>query len=252
MELSDDLCSDALDRLLAPRPLRFYPALLSTESDAMAWARAGAPSGAVVVARYQASPRGRSGLYWVVDSEQDVAFSLIWWPRLPERRVGWIYTVATSGLADVVGERAEIEWPDQVYEGEQKRGAVGLQTGQDALGRSWAVINLHLANVSHPRAPWVKRIVEAVERRYSSPDEEVLVDYLPRCRTIGRSLVARLIPLGTSGPRVAGEAVGSVQDGGLVIRTDEGSRIVVLPQSLGILEERSGDPGDETEQLPGL
>ena len=61
MGLDDDLAADALAADLPGRPLRSYPALLSTEADALAWARAGGPGGAVVVAGYQASPRGRAG-----------------------------------------------------------------------------------------------------------------------------------------------------------------------------------------------
>jgi BirA family biotin operon repressor/biotin-[acetyl-CoA-carboxylase] ligase len=64
--LDDDLAADVLAADLPGRPLRSYPALLSTEADALAWARAGAPDGAVVVAGYQASPRGRAGLPWQV------------------------------------------------------------------------------------------------------------------------------------------------------------------------------------------
>ncbi|HWH34036.1 MAG TPA: hypothetical protein VNT56_01805 [Acidimicrobiales bacterium] len=56
----DDLSAGVLAAALPDRPLRSYPAPLSTEADALAWARAGAPVGAVVVADYQAAPRGRS------------------------------------------------------------------------------------------------------------------------------------------------------------------------------------------------
>lgn len=57
MELSTDLSAHALAEALPGRPVRSYPAMLSTEADALAWARAGADDGAVVVAGYQAAPR---------------------------------------------------------------------------------------------------------------------------------------------------------------------------------------------------
>ena len=61
-----DLDPDVLAQALPGRPVRSYPALLSTDADAQAWARTGASAGAVVVADYQASPRGRGGLPWTV------------------------------------------------------------------------------------------------------------------------------------------------------------------------------------------
>lgn len=236
MEIGGSFSGEELANVMGARPHRLYTAVVSTESAAMAWARAGAPSGSLVVARYQVSPRGRSGLEWQVDHATDIAFSLILRPTLPERRMGWLYTLATSGLADLVGGDAQIEWPDQVYVGKHNRGAVGVQSGEDGNGRQWAVIDLHLIAVPNPREPWIKRMAEAVERRYESSDEDVLIDYLPRCRTIGRRIVARLLRTGPTGRTVTGEAVGAVEDGGLVVRTEDQSRLVVLPQSLGTLE----------------
>lgn len=48
---------------------------------------------------------------------------------------------------------------------------------------------------------------------------------------------ARLIPLGPGGPQVTGEAVDSVEDGALVVKTEKGNRVAVRPQHLGILED---------------
>ncbi len=240
MDLNIDLSAEALAETMLARPVRFYQALLSTDSDATAWARAGAPEGALVVAGYQASPRGRSGVYWNVDHESDLAFSLVLRPKLPALREGWLYTLSTSGLADALGDQARIEWPDEIYLGQERMGAVGVQVGLGLTGIDWAVITVHVVGVPRPRAPRLKRIVDAVEARYHSADEEVLRDYLPRCRTIGRRVAAHLIPLGPAGPTLRGEAVGSLPDGGLVILNEQGHRVVVRPQGLGLL----GDADD--------
>ncbi len=242
MDLNVDLSAEALAETIPARPLRFYPALLSTDSDATAWARAGAPEGALVVAGYQASPRGRSGVYWKVDHENDLAFSLVLRPKLPALREGWMYTVSTSGLADSFGDQARIEWPDEIYLGQERVGAVGVQAGLGPAGIDWAVITVHVVGVPHPRAQRLKRVVDAVEARYRSADEEVLRDYLARCRTIGRRVVARLIPLGPAGPTLRGEAVGSLPDGGLVLVNEQGNRVVVRPQGLGLLDDADGTP----------
>ena len=237
MGLDDDLVADALAVDLPGRPLRSYPALLSTEADALAWARAGAPGGAVVVAGYQASPRGRAGLPWQVRQGTGLAFSLILRPRLPADREGWVYTVATSGLADALGADAGIAWPDEVRRGGQRAGAVGAWVELDAEGGvSWAVVNLLVPDAVQPRGPMLARVVEAIERCQRAPAEVVLARYRARCTTLGTAVRARLIPLGPAGPRVEGRAVDTLADGALVIETAAGRRVAVRPQNLGLLD----------------
>jgi BirA family biotin operon repressor/biotin-[acetyl-CoA-carboxylase] ligase len=234
--LDDDLTADALAADLPGRPVRSYPALLSTEADALAWARAGAPDGAVVVAGYQASPRGRAGLPWKVHQGTGLAFSLILRPELPIDREGWVYTVATSGLADAVGADTSIAWPDEVRRGEQQAGAVGAWVELTAEGVSWAVVNLLVPDAAPPRGPLLARVAEAIQRYQRTPAEVVLAAYRARCATLGMAVRARLIPLGPSGPRVEGTAVDVLADGALVIETAAGRRVAVRPQNLGLLD----------------
>ena len=224
----------ALEQALPDRPFRFYPAVLSTEADALAWARAGAPQGAVVTAGYQASPRGRAGFEW--DVGDGLAFSLVLRPRprVPTAREGWVYTVAVSGVADALGEHATIEWPDEVRSGGVRVGAVGAHVELDPLGVDWAVVNVL---IHEPDPELVARIVEAIEARLAEASAPVLAAYLRRCDTIGRRVVARLIPLGPGGPEASGMAVSSSVDGSLVVETLEGRRLAIPPQSLGLLEQ---------------
>lgn len=233
-----ELSAQALRAALPERPLRFYPAALSTEADALAWARAEAPEGAVVVAEYQVSPRGRSGRPWQIEPSDDLGFSLVLRPQLPVDREGWLYTVATSGLADMSGGDATIEWPDAVLGDDgAPAGAVGVHVELGAEETEWAVVTVHVIGAGHARPYALARIIEAIEHRYRDEAEAVLVDYRPRCATFGREVRARLIPLRPGGPEVAGQAVDSLADGALVIETEGGSRVAVRPQSLGMLEE---------------
>ncbi|HWB73203.1 MAG TPA: hypothetical protein VG452_13395 [Egibacteraceae bacterium] len=235
----DDLTADVLSAALPGRPLRSYPALLSTEADALAWARAGAPEGALVVADYQASPRGRAGLPWYVRPGEGLGFSLVLRPDLPIEREGWLYAAAVSGLADVAGSDAKVEWPDEVYRGDVRTHAAGVQVELGPQTIRWAVVTVLAVQARPPRAPLLTELVGAIEQRYRSPAEDVRADYLPRCMTIGRTVEARLIPVGPAGPRVTGEAVDVLTDGALVIQTARGSRVAVRPQNLGLLEDAS-------------
>jgi BirA family biotin operon repressor/biotin-[acetyl-CoA-carboxylase] ligase len=224
---------EALEQALPDRPFRFYPAVLSTEADALKWARAGAPPGAVVTAGYQVSPRGRAGFEWDVGA--GLAFSVVLRPRLPAPREGWVYTVAVSGLADALGEEATIEWPDEVRSGGVRAGAVGAHVEIGPLGVDWAVVNVLIHDLD---PDLVARSVQAIEARLAEASAPVLAAYLRRCETIGRRVVARLIPLGPGGPEVSGLAVSSSVDGSLVVETPEGRRLAIPPQNLGLLERQ--------------
>lgn len=237
MALAADLSPEALARELPGRPIRAYPAVLSTEADALAWARAGAPQGALVAAGYQAAPRGRAGLPWEVSPDQATAFSLILRPSLALEREGWLYTLAVSGVADAADGHCAIEWPDEVHRGDTRVGAVGVQAELTPSRVSWAVISVLLCEATPPRAGQVARVVEAIEARSRAPSGQVIADYTARCRTLGRSVRARLIPLGPRGPEVTGNAAAVLKDGALVLETAKGSRVAVRPQNLGLLDD---------------
>lgn len=237
-----DLSDDAVRAALPHREVRAFPALLSTEAEALAWARAGGPEGALVVADYQASPRGRAGLPWHVEPGEGLGFSLILRPQLPAEREGWLYTVALSGLADAIGDEAAIHWPDLVHRSATggRAAAVGVHAELGPTGTLWAVVTVLFEDTRPPRTGLLAEGVAAIEQRYASPPQAVLDDYRTRCATLGRRVRARLIPMGPSGPQVTGEAVDCVDDGALVIRSEKGNRVAVRPQHLGMLDDLDG------------
>ena len=234
MELTGDLDAATLTELLPGREVRSYPALLSTEADALAWARAGAPAGAVVAAGYQASPRGRAGLEWHAPPAESLAFSLVLRPRLPAPREGWLYVVASLGLADVLD--AHVRWPDESVRDDARAGAVAVTTSLGPFGVDWAVVNVLVAAAPPPRAPRLVAIVRSIEERLGEPSAVALADYLRRCDTIGDRVRARLIPMGPGGVVLEGRAATVKTDGALVVETADEHRLAILPQSLGLLE----------------
>ncbi|MDP9069479.1 MAG: hypothetical protein M3N53_14215 [Actinomycetota bacterium] len=244
MELNEDLSLAALAPVLPGREIRSYRALLSTEADALAWARQGASAGALVVADYQASPRGRAGFEWTVTPGNTLAFSLVVRPTMKHEREGWLYTAATTALGDVIGEAATIEWPDRVYLDDELAGSVGVHAELGPAVVLWAVVNVLIPHAEPPRGPLLARLVEAIEGRIAAPTDEVLRDYLPRLQTVGRGVRARMIPMGPAGPQVTGTAVGSLMDGALLLETPRGNKVAIRPQNLGILEEWNGNDQD--------
>ncbi len=241
--MSPDLDGEHVALLLGERPVRAYPALLSTESDAMAWARGGAPSGAVVVADYQASPRGRAGLPWEVQPGRGLGFSLVTHPGLPSEREGWPYVAALLAVAEALGD-ARLDWPDTVLGATEERplAQLGVYVEPGSVGIAWATITVLVLDALPPRAPMLAGLVDGIEARLLDDPDRVLVEFRERCATLGRQVRARLIPMGPSGPEVVGEAVDVLADGALVIRTERGSRVAVPPQDLGLLEDPVGSP----------
>lgn len=245
--MSDDLTREALAELLPDREIRSYPAILSTQADAMAWAREGGPDGALVVADYQASPRGRSGLPWGSRRGEGLGFSVVLRPDLPPEREGWLYIVAVSALADALGDEDEravagnggptrISWPDEVLRGSRRAGAVGVHVELGPAAVLWAVVSFLVEDAEPPRAPLLAQIVRTLHVRADTAAEDVLDDLRGRCATLGMRVRARLIPMGPAGPSVVGTAVDVRPDGSLVLETDRG-RAAVPPQNLGDLEE---------------
>jgi BirA family biotin operon repressor/biotin-[acetyl-CoA-carboxylase] ligase len=240
--VSADLEQAPVSAALGERPVRAYPALLSTEPVAMAWAREGAPAGAVVVADYQASPRGRGGWPWTVRSGAGLGFTLLLRPDLPPEREGWPYVPGLLALRDVVDPSGGwLHWPDAVCDaGGEVLARLGVYAELGPSRVEWVTMTVLVETASPPRAPLLARIADTLEDRLGQPVEQVRADYLAGCATLGRQWRARLIPLGPGGPEVTGEAVDVLADGALVLLTASGSRVAVPPQNLGILDEPPG------------
>ncbi len=247
--MTGDLDDSVLIQVLPGRPIRSYPAILSTESDAMAWARSGAPAGALVVADYQASPRGRAGLMWRVNPGHGLGFSMVLRPELPPEREGWCYLVASVALGDVVGnDRTQLRWPDGVIDLEGNPVAdLGLHVQLGPATTEWVTVTVLVADADPPRAPLLGRLAAAIESRLGQPADDVLDVYRARSATLNTAVCARLIPLGPGGPEVRGEAVDVLADGALVILTARGNRVAVRPQNLGLLDPGEGEFGGDAK-----
>lgn len=247
-----DLEAAQVRAAVGDRPVQAYPALLSTEPVATAWARQGVASGAVVVADYQAAPRGRGGWPWTVTPGTGLGFTLVVRPGLAPEREGWPYVPCLLGLHDVLGTGdSALLWPDTLCAGSgDVLARLGVHVELSSSRVEWATATVLVEGATAPRAPLLGRLLAAVEQRLAQPAEQVLADYRIRCRTLGQQKWARLVPLGPGGPSVTGEAVDVLADGALVLLTARGSRVAVLPQTLGLLADPEG-PVQPPERVLG-
>lgn len=237
MTLVGDLDVDALCAALPGHAVRAYPAALSAETHALAWARDGAPHGAVVVAEYQASPRGRAGLEWETPVGRGLVFSIVLRSGSPTLGVGRAYVAATCAVADVLGPDTRIDWPETLSNAAGTRlGAVGVQQHEnDAPGGDWLVVSMLLNGATPPRAPTVAQLVNALLARLDQRAIELARDYRERSGTIGTKVRAALVPMGPGGKHVEGVATAVRPDGSLVLAAGDERRIVVPVESLGLL-----------------
>lgn len=103
------------------RAWRHAAATGSTNDDAAAWARAGAPAGAVVVADEQTRGRGRLGRRWHSPPGESLYFSVVLRPPLPPHRVPPLTLAAGVAVAEALVEvlgpslpAPALKWPNDV------------------------------------------------------------------------------------------------------------------------------------------
>jgi BirA family biotin operon repressor/biotin-[acetyl-CoA-carboxylase] ligase len=122
--------------------------LTSTMDEAHALARGGAPDGTVVVARRQASARGRQGRAWV-SPEGNLHVSVLLRPGVPVARLTELGFAVALAVADTVdnalgGARAQLKWPNDVLVGGAKVAGILVELAQEGA----AVVGIGV-NVAH-------------------------------------------------------------------------------------------------------
>ena len=197
----------------------------STNERARALAARGAPSGTLVTAREQSAGRGRQGRTWTAPPGRALLCSLLL--RDPPRLLPLAAGVA---VAEVVGDRARVKWPNDVLLDERKVAGI-LVEGRPQ--ERWAVLGIGL-NVAvretdlppelRGRAgtlglsvddvePALRRLLERLERWLAAAPDTILDALRERDALLGR-------PVRWGGG--AGEAAGVDGDGRLVVVTGNG------------------------------
>ncbi len=90
-------------------------------------ARAGAPSGSVLVAEEQTAGRGRRDRGWSAPPYSSVMVSMLVRPEVDPARWGWIPLLTALAIVDAVravGVRATVKWPNDVLVGDRKLAGV--------------------------------------------------------------------------------------------------------------------------------
>jgi BirA family biotin operon repressor/biotin-[acetyl-CoA-carboxylase] ligase len=151
-----DLSRQAVEHAVTGRlgkPVRYFDTTGSTNTDALDWARDGAPEGAMVVADHQTAGRGRRGRTWLSEPGQALQFSLLLRPAVPPERLGLLTTVVGVACAEGVehgaGIPARLKWPNDVTVEGRKLAGILVETTLRGRRVEAAVAGIGL-NVSWP------------------------------------------------------------------------------------------------------
>jgi BirA family biotin operon repressor/biotin-[acetyl-CoA-carboxylase] ligase len=228
------------------RSLEVVDEVGSTNAELVARARDDElPEGAVLVAEYQASGRGRLDRVWTSPPRAGLTVSFLLRPDVPAARRGWLPLLTGVALAEAVGEvtgvRASLKWPNDLLAGDGRKLAgilaestgtavvvgVGLNVSTSATelpdtGTSLGVVTGGPVD----RGPVLLGFLRALERRYrrwvdalGDPVASGLAqDYLAWSSTVGTTVAVTLPDDST----LEGVAEAVDWDGRLVVTTPAG------------------------------
>lgn len=131
--------------------LHFSPVTGSTNTDAMAEARAGAPHGAVYFADEQLAGRGRGDHRWQSVAGEGLYVSVLLRLALPSAKLPLLPLAAGLAAADAIrsagGLRADLRWPNDLLIGDRKTGGILVESRIEGSTSAFAVagigINVH-------------------------------------------------------------------------------------------------------------
>ena len=212
----------------------------STNERARELAASGALHGTLVTAAEQSAGRGRQGREWSAPAGQALLASLLLRempPLLP--------LLAGVAVADVVGDDAQLKWPNDVLDDAGRKLCGILVEGRPQDG--WAVLGIglnvaveleHLPDEIRGRAgtlglepsaiePLLSELLQALEHRLAAPSAEVLQAFRARDVLRGRDV---------SWSGGSGVADGIDDDGHLVVALAGGTQITLAAGEVHLTE----------------
>lgn len=148
-----DLESSLAETLFAAK-LHYAPVTQSTNSDALAAARNGAPHGSVFFADEQTAARGRGGHQWLSTAGDGLYVSIILRLNISADRLMLlplaVGLAAAQAIDQVTGLAIDIRWPNDLLIGPLKAGGILVEARNDSKAPPYAVagigINVHQQN----------------------------------------------------------------------------------------------------------
>lgn len=126
--------------------LHFAPVTDSTNNDALAAARAGAPHGSVWFADEQRAGRGRGGNAWRSAPGEGLYVSTLLRLAIPTDRLLLLPLAAGLAAAQAIRSAAgldiDLRWPNDLLIGERKAGGILVEAKSENSGAAFAVVGI--------------------------------------------------------------------------------------------------------------
>jgi BirA family biotin operon repressor/biotin-[acetyl-CoA-carboxylase] ligase len=235
--------------------LHFHRTLGSTNDEAAALARQGAPEWMLVVADEQTSGRGRGGRSWLTPPGSAIALTILLRPPAlpPEAVTGWsaVGALAVADALEAQGADARIKWPNDVLLDGKKVAGVLAEGSWSGEALEYVVVGVGVnvtpasvlkevrldypttyaeAAVGHSidRHALLADIVAGMRRWYPRVGSEELVAAWERRLAFRGREVWITDEVGSNAHR--GTVEGLLPDGRLVLRTGQGPALLLRPE----------------------
>jgi BirA family transcriptional regulator, biotin operon repressor / biotin---[acetyl-CoA-carboxylase] ligase len=258
-KMAAEFSDTTLKVALAPRAVRFYEQVGSTNDLALDWLRDGAAAGSVVIADEQTNGRGRLGRSWFAPPGTALMLSIVLHPDAGTlSRVGMLGALSVCETLEGLGAKdAGIKWPNDVRLGERKVCGVLPEAAWDGNRLLGAVLGIGL-NVRIPfentdldaiavslepalgvrvdRLDVLERLLERVDYWSAQLASSHLFEaWKTRLTTLGQ----RVKHTGTDGP-IEGTAENVDDQGALLLRLDDGQTYRVVAGDIALGEQGYG------------
>jgi BirA family biotin operon repressor/biotin-[acetyl-CoA-carboxylase] ligase len=182
------------------QPITWRETTESTNDDALAAAKAGAPHGALFGAEAQARGRGRRGSEWLSAPGAGLWFSLLLRPELSAEATPGLALCAGLAVREAVAQRlavpVTVKWPNDVWAGERKLAGVLVESQLSGARISSVVVGIGINVEQREFPPELTHIATSLALLEASARdrEQLLADVLV-------AFEARLALLQTGGMR---------------------------------------------------
>jgi BirA family transcriptional regulator, biotin operon repressor / biotin---[acetyl-CoA-carboxylase] ligase len=146
----------AAQRLELGRPVSWQDETQSTNDDALAAAKSGAPHGALFGAETQTRGRGRRGSEWLSEPGAGLWFSLLLRPELSPELLPGLSLCAGLAVRAAVAARVSapvlVKWPNDVWAGGRKLAGILVESQVAGAKIASVIIGIGI-NVTHTAFP---------------------------------------------------------------------------------------------------
>lgn len=258
-ELSPESIKSGLRTEFVGQNVLCYPSIGSTNEVAKDMAEKGAPEGTLVIADEQKAGKGRLGRRWLAPAGSSLLVSLIFYPDLAPDQAQRLTMLCSLAIADairaVTGLQPRLKWPNDILLNLKKAGGILTETGVTGDRLDYVIVGVGLnvnMDVSHipeiaatatslsqelrqevSRLRLLQGILEGVEIRYRRlrAGESPHGEWASNLVTLGRRVRAT-----TPQGREDGWAEAVDEDGALLLRRDDGSRVRIAAGDVTLRE----------------